>query len=120
MKDTLLASASRILWRMIKAEGADPDAIFTEAGLDTALRNEASARYPVEKARKAWQLASDYISDPCFGVRAGAHWLPGDLYALGYAFLSSKTLHIGLGRIVRYNEVVVQVISFIAKKMMSI
>ena len=112
MNDTLLASASRILWRMIKAEGADPDAIFTEAGLDAALRNEASARYPVEKARKAWQLAAGYIGDPCFGVRAGAHWLPGDLHALGYAFLSSKTLHVALKRIVRYNEVVDQVINF--------
>lgn len=112
MSDTVLASASRILWRTIKAEGADPDAIFTEAGLDAALRNEASARYPVEKARKAWQLAADYIKDPCFGVRAGASWLPGDLYALGYAFLSSRTLHIGLKRIVRYNEVVDQVINF--------
>jgi len=46
MSDTLLASASRILWRMIKAERADPDAIFTEAGLDTSLINKASARYP--------------------------------------------------------------------------
>lgn len=115
MSDTLLASASRILWRMIKAEGADPDAIFTEAGLNVAHRNEASARYPVEKARKAWHLAVDYIRDPCFGVRAGLHWRPGDLYALGYAFLSSKTLRIGLNRIVRYNEVVDQVINFVAE-----
>jgi len=113
MSDTMLASASRILWRMIKAEGADPDAIFTEAGLSPALRNEATARYPVEKARKAWQLAADYIQDPCFGIHAGVHWLPGDLHALGYAFLSSKTLRIGLGRIVRYNEVIDQVINFI-------
>ena len=40
MNDTLLASASRILWRMIKAEGADPDAIFTEAGLGTVLNKQ--------------------------------------------------------------------------------
>ena len=74
MRDTLLASASRILWRLINAEGADSEAIFTEAGLDTALINEASARYPVENARKAWQLAADKIKSPCFGLHAGAHW----------------------------------------------
>lgn len=112
MNDTLLASASRILWRLIKAEGADPEAIFKEAGLNTALINEASARYPVENARKAWHLAADCIKDPCFGIRAGKHWLPSDLHALGYAFLSGRTLHIGLNRIARYNEAVDQVISF--------
>jgi len=53
MIDTVLASAIRILWRMIKAEGADPDAIFAEAGLDTSIINKSTARYPVEKARKA-------------------------------------------------------------------
>jgi AraC-like DNA-binding protein len=116
MSDTLLASASRILWRMIKAEGADPDAIFTEAGLDKALRNKSTARYPAEKARKAWQLAADYIRNPCFGISAGVHWLPSDLYALGYAFLSSGTLHVGLNRIVLYNEVVDSVITFIVEE----
>jgi AraC-like DNA-binding protein len=116
MKDTLLASASRILWRTIKAEGADPDAIFTKAGLNTALINNSSSRYPIEKARKAWQFAADCIKDPCFGIRAGLHWRPGDLYALGFAFLSSRTLHAGLNRIVRFNEVVDQVINFIAEE----
>ncbi len=116
MSDTLLVSASRILWRMIKAEGADPVAIFTDAGLDTSFINVASARYPVENVRKAWQLAADCIKNPCFGVHAGEHWLPGDLHALGYAFLSSRTLHIGLNRIVRFNEVVDQVINFIVEE----
>ena len=112
MSDTLLASASRILWRLIKAEGADPDAIFSAAGLDTTLINRSSARYPVQQARQAWQLAADCIKDPCFGIRAGMHWLPSDLYALGYAFLASKTLQIGLSRVARFNEVVDQVIQF--------
>lgn len=116
MNDTLLASASRILWRLIKAEGANPDAIFLEAGLDTALINVASARYPVENARKAWHLAADCIQDPCFGIRAGLHWLPSDLHALGYAFLAGRTLHTGLSRVARYNEVVDQVIHFIVKE----
>ena len=115
MSDTLLASASRILWRLIKAEGADPETIFAEAGLNAALINKASARYPVVNARKAWQLAADKIKDPCFGLHAGAHWRPTDLHALGYAFLASRTLHTGLNRIVRYNEVVDQVIHFTAE-----
>lgn len=116
MSDTLLASASRILWRLIKAEGADPDAIFLAAGLDTSRINQSSARYPVQQARKAWQLAADAMTDPCFGLRAGLYWLPSDLYALGYVFLASPTLHIGLNRIARFNDVVDQVIDFIVEE----
>jgi AraC-like DNA-binding protein len=112
MNHTMLTSAIRVLWRLIKAEGADPDAIFKEAGLNTALINEASARYPVDNARQAWHLAADHIKDPCFGIRAGRHCLPSDFHALGYAFLSGETLHVGLNRIALYNEVVTQGISF--------
>lgn len=113
MNDTLLASASRVLWRLIKAEGEDADAIFEEAGLDTDLINQSSARYPTLLARQAWNFAAKKIKSPSFGLRAGAHWLPSDLHALGYAFLASKTLEVGLHRIALYNEVVDQVIHFI-------
>ncbi len=116
MIDTVLASAIRILWRMIKAEGADPDAIFAEAGLDTSIINKSTARYPVEKARKAWELAQDYLGKPFWGVSAGKHWLPSDLHALGFAFLSSETLRIGLNRVVLYGEVVGPVMTFVAEE----
>jgi AraC-like DNA-binding protein len=111
-----LATTIRILWRMIKAEGADPDAIFAEAGLDTSIINKSTARYPVEKTRKAWQLATDYIENPCFGVSAGTHWLPSDLYALGFAFISSGTLRIGLDRFALYSEVVDPAITFMVEE----
>ena len=112
MSNTLLASASRILWRTIKSHGIDPDALFTQAGLDPKKINEAAARFPVESARQAWSLAHDAIEDPCFGIRAGESWLSTDLHALGYAFLSSTTLMTAIKRIARYNEIVDDVITF--------
>ena len=112
MSNTLLASASRILWRTIRSHGIDPDELFREAGLDPAKINEPAARFPVEMARRAWELASGRIDDPCFGIRVGEHWLSTDLHALGYAFLSSTTLMTAINRVVRYNEIVDEVISF--------
>lgn len=100
MSDTLLASASRILWRTIKSHGLDPDQIFIDAGLDPEKINVPSARFPVENARKTWALAAKNIEDACFGLTAGENWLPTDLHALGYAFLSSTTLETAINRIV--------------------
>ncbi|MEJ2309275.1 MAG: AraC family transcriptional regulator [Gammaproteobacteria bacterium] len=112
MGNTLLASASRILWRTIRSHGIDPNKLFAEAGLDPAKINEPAARFPVDNARKAWSLALDAIGDPCFGIAAGHSWLSTDLHALGYAFLSSTTLMTAINRVARYNEVVDEVITF--------
>lgn len=112
MSNTLLASASRILWRTIRSHGINPDQLFREAGLDPACINEPAARFPIENARKAWSLAATAIDTPCFGIHAGEQWLSTDLHALGYAFLSSTTLMTAINRVVRYNEIVDEVITF--------
>ena len=112
MTNTVLASASRILWRTIESNNIDPKEVFCEAGLDPDKISETEARFPVENMRKAWAIAAEKIPDPCFGAWAGKNWFPGDLYAIGYTFLSSSTLTSALGRIARYNEVVDRVISF--------
>lgn len=112
MSDTLLAPASRMLWRLIESHGVDPAGVFADAGLDETRMDDPQARFPVENARRAWSLAAERISDPCFGVRAGLNWLPTDLHALGYAFLSSANLLRAINRISRYNEIVDRVIAF--------
>ena len=112
MANTVLASASRILWRTIESYNIDPNAVFREAGLDPEKISDTESRFPVENMRKAWTLAAEHIADPCFGAKAGNYWFPGDLYAIGYTFLSSTTLTDALGRVARYNEVVDRVISF--------
>ena len=112
MSDTLLAPASRMLWRLIESYDIDPAGIFADAGLDETKMDDPQARFPVENARRAWALAAERIPEPCFGVRAGLHWLPTDLHALGYAFLSSATLLRAINRVSRYNEIVDRAITF--------
>lgn len=113
MENTVLASASRILWRTIESNNIDPNEVFCAAGLDPDKISETEARFPVESMRKAWAIAADKIPDPCFGAWAGKNWFPGDLYAMGFTFLSSSTLVSALSRVARYNEVVDRVISFV-------
>lgn len=109
---TLLASATRVLWRILERNGVDPGLVFRKAGLDPAVLDEPRARYRVENARAAWSEAARRIADPCFGLQAAEEWRLTDFHALGYAFVASRTLHSALRRIIRYNAVVDLAVDF--------
>jgi AraC-like DNA-binding protein len=112
MNPTLLASAARILWRLLERHGVDPEHVFREVGLDPNNLHDARARYADTKTRAAWQLAARLIDNPCFGLLAAEVWRPTDFHALGYAFLASRTLETAIERIVRYNTIVDSVVRF--------
>ena len=116
MSDTLLASALRMLYRTIDSYDVDANALFVDAGLDPRKLDDPVFRYPLEKARRAWALAAERVPDPCFGVHTGEHWLPTDLHALGFSFVSSPSLLNALQRITRYNAIVDDVITFEAEQ----
>jgi AraC-like DNA-binding protein len=112
MTPTTLASAARVLWRLIARNGVDPLFVFRESGLDPAKMEDPRGRYPNHKGRAAWRLASRLIGNPCFGLQAADEWRSTDFHALGYAFLASRTLLTAIERIVRYNSVVDRIIAF--------
>lgn len=112
MIDTFLASATRILYRLIERNGIDPRWVFREAGLDPALLDDSRARFPVERVCAAWSEAARLIDNPCFGLQAADGWHPTDFHALGYTFLASRTLRTALERVVRYNAVVGTIVSY--------
>ncbi|MGB5735743.1 MAG: helix-turn-helix domain-containing protein [Thiohalocapsa sp.] len=92
MNPTLLASAARILWRLLERHGVDPEHVFCEVGLDPNSIHDTRARYADAKTRATWQLAARLIDDPCFGLLSAEVWRPTDFHALGYAFLASREL----------------------------
>ncbi len=116
MNPTLLASAARILWRLLERHGVDPEHVFREVGLDPNHIHDPRARYADIKTRAAWRLAAELIDNPCFGLLSAEVWRPTDFHALGYAFLASRTLQTAVGRIVRYNSVVDPVVRFEATR----
>jgi AraC-like DNA-binding protein len=108
MSATMLATAARILYRLIERNGVAPDGVFLECSLDPLKLNDSRARYPVEKVRAAWGVADKQIRTPCWGLQGGDVWSPTDYHALGYAFLASRTLRAALYRLRRYHAIVVQ------------
>ena len=112
MIGTAIATAGRILWRMLERRGIDPEPLFEEAGLDPESRDNPLVRYPIKEARLAWTRASKILDDPAFGLTIATVWQPSDFHALGCAFMASTTLRDALNRLVRYNAVVYDVISY--------
>jgi AraC-like DNA-binding protein len=105
---TILATAGRIVHRLIENQGLDADALYRECGIDPTRLNDATARYPLDRMRSLWLLAQQRIPKPCWGLAGGEVWRPTDYYALGFAFLASHTLEAALMRLERYYHIVWQ------------
>ena len=105
---TMLATAGRILHRLLERNGLDADALYIECGLDPHKLDDPRARYPYDRVARLWRQAQQRIQDPCWGLAAGEEWRPTDFHALGYAFLASRTLEEALHRLERYYRIVVQ------------
>jgi len=104
-----LATATNMLWKLVEANGHDPEVLFRDAGIDPDLLNKPGARVPYTSVNRIWGKASEIINDPCFGLKAPNFWHPSYLHALGYAWLASHTLREALNRFVRYLRVVSEV-----------
>jgi AraC-like DNA-binding protein len=101
-----LATTTNILWKLIEANGHDPEALYRDAGINPDLLNKPGARVPYASVNRIWAKASEIIDDPCFGLKCHKFWHPSYLHALGYAWLASHSLREALNRFVRYLRVV--------------
>ena len=112
MSGTAIATAGRILWRMLERRGIDPAPLYREAGIDTESLDSPRTRYPEHKAILLWKLAAGRVSDPAFGLDIAQLWQPSDFHGLGCAFMASSTLREALNRLIRYNAVVYDVVRY--------
>jgi AraC-like DNA-binding protein len=101
-----LATATNILWKLIEANGHDPEALYRNIGINPELLNKPGARVPYTLVNRLWAKATEIIDDPCFGLKASKYWHPSYFHALGYAWLASHTLRDALNRFVRYLRIV--------------
>ena len=101
-----LATATNILWKLIEANGHEPDGLYREVGINPDLLNQPGSRVPYLLVNQLWGKATEIINDPCFGLKAYKYWHPSYFHALGYAWLASHTLRDALNRFVRYLRIV--------------
>jgi len=106
VKDATLASVGQIVWRLIELYDLAPEALFRAAGIDPKLIVDPHAHIARPRSDALMRSLAERIADPAFGLQAARCWHPSNLGTLGYAWLSSSSLHTALNRLVRYWRIV--------------
>lgn len=105
---TQFAGAARILWRLLEANGIDPEPLYARAGIDEQTLRKQQARIGVRQMDLIWREAVTLLDTSCIALEAPRFWRPGDFNALDHAWLAASTLEGALRAMVRYLEVVDQ------------
>lgn len=103
--EATLATIWLILSRLVELHGIDPQRFLRELGVAPETLRDVTARLPAHLADVAVEKASAQIPDPAFALRAAQCWHPSNLGTMGYAWLSSRTLHTGLKRMERFGRI---------------
>ena len=111
MAGTTIATANRILVRMLEQYGIDPLPLFRKAGIDPEELGKSKVRHPWNQLALVWKEISAKV-DPDFGLSVSQFWQPSDFHGLGCAFMSSNTLRDALNRVVRFNSLVYDVVNY--------
>lgn len=103
---TNLATTLRYLAEVLEQDyHLDPAPLFEKAGVALARTRESGARVSQRANRHLWDEVISATGDPAIGLKVGRHIRPEGLHALGYAWMSSRTLADALERFSRYVRV---------------
>lgn len=103
--DSFIATMGLVVGRLVELYGIDSKGFMHQVGLEAEVFRDPKARLPVRIVDLALTQASFLIQDPAFALRAAECWHPSNLGAVGYAWLSSRSLRTGLKRIERYTRI---------------
>jgi AraC-like DNA-binding protein len=102
---TTIAAAARLIGETLTNNySQDPLPVFLAAEIDPARLNVSGARYPYSSMQKLWAAAIEATGDPCFGLTVGKNIRPTTFHALGFSWVSSRTLLESLQRLCRYSK----------------
>jgi AraC-like DNA-binding protein len=106
LESTNLATILRYLAEALDQDyHLDPGPLFEKAGITLARTRQSGARVSQRANRRLWELAIAATGDPAIGLKVGQRIRPEGLHALGYAWMSSRTLADALDRFSRYVRV---------------
>ena len=104
--ESTLATVWLIILRLVELHGLDPRQFMDELGIHPETLRDVRARIPAQLADIAFAKAAARIANPAFALRAGECWHPSNLGTMGFAWLSSRTLHTGLKRMERFSRII--------------
>ena len=80
--------------------------LFAEAGIDLTAVRKPTARFPISRMNRVYELIQEATDDSSFGLSIAEFVHPTTMHALGYSLFASSTLESFCRRIVRYFRLV--------------
>ena len=103
---TTLALSMEATARVLEKYQLSAASVFEAVGLDPEPYRDADARIPVSIATKIWAESVRLTGNPCIGFEVGQHITAGNLHAVGYGWLASRTLGEALQRFARHQRMI--------------
>lgn len=92
------------IYQTLESYGVDAAKVMRDHGVDLSHLKDPTARLDPVVHRKIVMDAAELTEDPAFGLRFSDFVHPTTFHALGFALLSSSTLHAFCQRWVRYHS----------------
>jgi hypothetical protein len=92
--------------RVLEKYQLDAASLFAAAGLDPEPYLNADARIPAAKLARIWDECERLTGNPCIGFKVGQHVTAGNLHAVGFGLLASRTLAEALRRLLRHQRLI--------------
>lgn len=105
MTDTVYIGTGKFVWNVLENLGFEPRRFIEQSlkrEIDIQKLDDSEARYDYEVLEQVCFDLQQNLSDECLSLKMVEYWHPGHLGALGYAWLSSKTLFDGFDRLKRF------------------
>lgn len=113
MIDTVIAN---LACRLLTESGVDAHAVLTEAGIDSAVLEDADARIPFHNNVQMLEVAARHSGNDCLGLLLGAAISSKNIGVLGYVANSSSTVFNAIAHVQRYYRVLTSGEVFDARK----
>ncbi len=94
------------LWNTIESYGIDPEPLFADEHTSIQLPIDPSLRFPYEVLDRIRATAVEMCGEEAFGLRSASVYIPSQLGALGYAWLTSPTLRKAFLKVERFIRVI--------------
>ena len=101
---TTLALGHEATSRVLTKYQVDPAQVFRAAGINPEPYRDPDSRLRAPAIRKLWDQCVKLTKNPCFAFEVGMATHPGNLHAIGYAWLASRNIREALQRLVRYHR----------------
>lgn len=105
---TTSSSWALAIVQALELGGVDCRSLFQELGLDFAALNDPDARFAQDQMTRLWQRAVAISANPAIGLNMAQVVRPGSFHVVGYALMSSRNLHEGFARLVRYQRIIAE------------